>query len=198
MTERTAVIQRATNETQIELSLNLDGTGKYHIELPPAAGVPFWQHMLEQWTRHGSFDLTLKGRGDVQVDAHHLVEDSGIVLGQALTQALGDKRGISRYGFFIAPMDEALMLCAVDFCGRPYLQLEWDLQQERVGEFDVALVREFLVALCNHAALNLHLRQLQGGNAHHIIEAGMKAMARAMRMAVQITGTDLPTTKGML
>jgi imidazoleglycerol-phosphate dehydratase len=195
---RTSHRVRNTTETQIELALDLDGTGAFDIELPQGAGVPFWKHMLEQWSKHGRFDLKIRATGDVEIDAHHLIEDLGIVLGQALDEAVGDKRGIARYGFFIAPMDEVLMLCAVDFCGRSYLQLDWDLRQERVGEFDVALAREFLIGLANNARLNLHLRQLQGGNAHHVIEAGMKAMARAMRAALTVEGNELPTTKGVL
>jgi len=195
---RTSHIVRNTNETQIELSLNLDGTGKFDIDLPGGAGLPFWKHMLEQWTKHGRFDLTIKATGDTEVEGHHLVEDLGIVLGLALNEAIGDKRGIARYGFFIAPMDESLMLCAVDFCGRAYLQLDWNLQQDRLGEFDTHLVREFLVALANNARINLHLRELNGGNAHHIIESSMKAMAKAMRAALTVEGDELPTTKGVL
>ena len=198
MSNRTSHIVRHTNETQIDLKLDLDGTGRFDIELPTGAGLPFWKHMLEQWAKHGRFDLTLHATGDVEIDGHHLVEDLGIVLGQALRESVGDKRGIARYGFFIAPMDEVLMLCAVDFCGRAYLQLDWDLQQERVGQFDVALTREFFVALANNARLNLHLREMSGGNAHHVIEASMKAMAKAMRAALTITGDALPTTKGVL
>ncbi|MDQ3813582.1 MAG: imidazoleglycerol-phosphate dehydratase HisB [Armatimonadota bacterium] len=195
---RTAHIVRHTTETQIELDLMLDGIGSFEIDVPTSAGVPFWKHMLEQWAKHGRFDLQIKATGDVQIDAHHLIEDLGIVLGQALNEAVGDKRGIARYGFFIAPMDEVLMLCAVDFCGRAYLQLDWDLQQERLGEFDVALAREFMVALANNARINLHLRELSGGNAHHAIEAAMKAMAKAMRAALTVSGDELPSTKGIL
>jgi imidazoleglycerol-phosphate dehydratase len=154
--------------------------------------------MLEQWTRHGRFDLKIRATGDVEIDGHHLVEDLGIVLGQALLEAVGDKRGIARYGFFIAPMDEVLLLCAVDFCNRPYLDLQWSLDQARIGEFDVALAREFFVALASNARINLHLRQLQGGNAHHVIEAAMKAATRAMRAALAVSGDALPSTKGML
>lgn len=195
---RQAQITRNTNETQIELSLNLDGSGRFDIVLPQAAGLPFLQHMLEQWAKHGGFDLSLSANGDVHIDAHHLVEDIGIVLGEALNQTVGDKRGIARYGFFIAPMDEVLILCAVDFCGRSWLELNWNLEQERVGEFDVALTQEFLVALANNARINLHLKELSGGNAHHVIEASFKAMAKAMRAALTINGNELPSTKGML
>ena len=195
---RTSERIRNTNETQIELTLNLDGSGRFDIALPQGAGAPFWQHMLEQWTKHGRFDLTVRATADVEVDGHHLIEDLGIVLGEALAEAMGDKRGIARYGFFIAPMDEVLMLAAVDFCNRPYLQLDWDLKQEKIGEFDTALAREFLIGLANNARMNLHLRQLQGGNAHHVIEAGMKALAKAMRAALTVDGDELPTTPGML
>jgi len=195
---REAKITRNTNETQIELSLNLDGSGRYDIALPQTAGLPFLQHMLEQWAKHGGFDLTISANGDVQIDGHHLVEDLGIVLGQALEKAVGDKRGIARYGFFIAPMDEVLMLCAVDFCGRSWLELNWNLRQERVGDYDVALTQEFLVALANNARMNLHLKELSGGNAHHVIEASFKAMAKAMRAALTVSGNELPSTKGML
>lgn len=196
--KRETKITRNTNETQIELSLNLDGSGQYDIVLPQTAGLPFLQHMLEQWAKHGGFDLAISANGDVHIDAHHLVEDIGIVLGQALEQAIGDKRGIARYGFFIAPMDDVLMLCAVDFCGRSWLELNWNLKQERVGDYDVALTQEFLVALANNARLNLHIKELNSGNAHHVIEATFKAMAKAMRAALTINGNELPSTKGML
>ncbi len=195
---RTSSLSRHTNETQIELSLNLDGTGRFDIELPTQAGLPFWKHMLEQWARHGRFDLTIRATGDTEIDGHHLVEDLGIALGLALNEAVGDKRGIARYGFFLAPMDEVLMLAAVDFCGRAFLRLDWNLNQERIGEFDTHLAREFFVALSNNARLNLHLRELSGGNAHHVIEAAFKALARAMRAALVVDGDELPTTKGTL
>lgn len=195
---RTANITRSTNETQIELSLDLDGSGVFDISLPTGAGAPFFKHMLEQWTKHGRFDLTIRATGDVEIDGHHLIEDLGIALGEALNQAVGDKRGIARYGFFIAPMDEVLMLSAVDFCGRAYLQLDWELEQSRIGEFDTSLAREFFVALANNARMNIHLRQMQGGNSHHVIEASFKSLAKAMRAALTIDGDELPTTKGSL
>ena len=195
---RTSKITRNTNETQIELSLDLDGSGVFDIQLPTQAGLPFWKHMLEQWSKHGGFDLTIRASGDVEIDGHHLVEDLGIVLGQALAEAVGDKRGIARYGFFIAPMDEVLMLSATDFCGRAYLEIDWNLRQEKIGEFDVALAKEFFVALANNAKMNLHLKELAGGNAHHILEASMKATARAMRSALTVSGDELPSTKGVL
>ena len=202
MNTRTAQITRNTNETQITIELTLDGSGQFDINLPASAGLPFWQHMLEGWTRHGGFDLKITATGDTQIDGHHLVEDLGITLGVALDEAVGDKRGIARYGFFIAPMDEVLMLCAVDFCSRPFLQIDWKLNQERIGDFDVFLAREFLVGLSNSAKINLHVRDMTlvstCGNAHHVIEATMKALARALKAALLIDGDELPTTKGKL
>ena len=195
---RTSQIVRNTTETQIELELNLDGTGKFDISLPDRAGLPFLAHMLEQLAKHGRFDLKIVATGDVQIDGHHLVEDLGIALGLALSEAVGDKRGIARYGSFALPMDEVLMLAAVDFCGRAYLKLDWNLQQERLGDFDVFLMREFFVGLSNNARMNLHIKELSGGNAHHVIEASFKALARAMRMALTVDGDELPTTKGLL
>ena len=195
---RTSAISRRTNETQIELALDLDGQGRFDIALPPDAGLPFWAHMLEQWSRHGRFDLTIRATGDTFIDGHHLVEDLGIALGLALDEAVGDKRGIARYGFFFAPMDEVLMLAAVDFCGRAYLKLDWELNQARIGDFDTHLAREFFVALANNARINLHIQQQAGGNAHHVIEASFKALARAMRATLTVDGDELPTTKGAL
>lgn len=195
---RTSSISRRTTETQIELELDLDGTGQFEIDLPQAAGLPFLQHMLEQWARHGKFDLKIRATGDVHIDGHHLVEDLGIALGLALNESVGDKRGIARYGFFIAPMDEVLMLAAVDFCGRSYLQLDWNLNQDRIGDFDTHLITEFFVALANNARINLHLKELNGGNAHHVIESGFKALTKAMRAALTVSGDELATTKGLL
>lgn len=195
---RISKISRHTNETHIEIALDLDGSGKFDLVLPTEAGLPFWKHMLEQWAKHGRFDLTIRASGDAQIDGHHLVEDLGIALGLALDEAVGDKRGIARYGFFLAPMDEVLMLAAVDFCGRPFLVLDWELNQEKIGEFDTHLAREFFVGLANNAKINLHLRQQSGGNAHHVIEASFKALARAMRAALIVDGDELPTTKGLL
>ncbi|MBW3636402.1 MAG: imidazoleglycerol-phosphate dehydratase HisB [Armatimonadetes bacterium] len=195
---RISRIVRNTTETQIDLEINLDGAGKFDLSLPTGAGLPFLAHMLEQFAKHGGFDLKIAASGDVQIDGHHLVEDLGIALGLALHEAGGDKRGLARYGFFVLPMDEVLMLAAVDFCGRAYLQLDWELNQEKLGDFDVFLVREFLVGLSNNARINLHLKQLSGGNAHHVIEASFKALARAMKMALKVEGDELPTTKGLL
>jgi imidazoleglycerol-phosphate dehydratase len=195
---RISKVTRNTTETQIELEINLDGTGQFDITLPHNAGLPFLGHMLEQFAKHGRFDLKVNATGDTQIDGHHLVEDLGIALGLALNEAVGDKRGIARYGSFILPMDEVLMLAAVDFCGRSYLRLDYDLQQQRLGDFDVFLVREFMVGLSNNAKINLHLKELSGGNAHHVIEASFKALARAMRAALTVDGDELPTTKGLL
>ena len=195
---RNSKITRNTTETQIELEISLDGSGKYDISLPKLAGLPFLAHMLEQFAKHGGFDLKIVASGDVEIDGHHLVEDLGIALGLALNEAVGDKRGIARYGSCILPMDEVLMLCAVDFCGRSFLRLDWNLEQERLGDFDVFLVREFLVGLSNNAKINLHLKELSGGNAHHTIEASFKSLARAMKMALKVEGDELPTTKGLL
>ncbi|HEX9997838.1 MAG TPA: imidazoleglycerol-phosphate dehydratase HisB [Abditibacterium sp.] len=195
---RNSKITRNTTETQIELELSLDGSGKYDISLPNGAGMPFLAHMLEQFAKHGGFDLKISATGDVEIDGHHLTEDLGIALGLALGEAVEDKRGIARYGSCILPMDEVLMLGAVDFCGRSFLRLDWTLNQERLGDFDVFLVREFLVGLSNNAKINLHLKELSGGNAHHVIEASFKALARAMKMALKVEGDELPTTKGLL
>lgn len=195
---RISKVTRNTTETQIQLEIDLDGSGKFDINLPQNAGLPFLGHMLEQFAKHGRFDLKVNATGDTQIDGHHLVEDLGIALGLALNEAVGDKRGIARYGSFILPMDEVLMLSAVDFCGRSYLRLDWNLQQERLGDFDVFLVREFMVGLSNNAKINLHLKELSGGNAHHVIEASFKALARAMRAALTVDGDELPTTKGLL
>lgn len=195
---RTSSISRHTTETQIELSLDLDGQGRFDIDLPAQAGLPFWKHMLEQWAKHGRFNLSIRATGDIQIDGHHLVEDLGIALGLALNEAVGQKRGIARYGFFLAPMDEVLILAAVDFCGRAFLQLDWTLNQERIGEFDTHLAREFFVALTNNGRLNLHIKEQTGGNAHHVIEASFKALARAMRAALTVDGDELPSTKGSL
>ncbi len=176
--------------------MNLDGTGVYLIDLP----VPFFKHMLELFSKHSLIDLTLQATGDVAVDDHHLVEDVGIVLGQALAQALGDKAGIARYGHCLLPMDESLVLGAVDVSGRAFLVYDFNFPQERVGTFDVHLAHEFFAALAANAKMNLHLRQLAGGNAHHLLEAAFKATARALRMAVSYDerATGVPSTKGML
>ena len=194
---RTAEINRTTAETAITLRLCLDGTGASQVQ----SGVGFLDHMLTLFAKHSRFDLTLTCSGDTQVDDHHSVEDIGIVLGQALCQALGDKRGIRRYGSCILPMDEALILCAADLSGRSCLRLQAQLPTEKVGTFDTELVEEFFQALTREARMNLHLRQLDGTNSHHIIEAMFKALGRTLRQAVAIDPDfrdEIPSTKGVL
>lgn len=190
---RTATINRRTNETDIALTLSLDG-GAAEI----STGIGFFDHMLAQLARHGGFGITLKCLGDLEVDGHHTVEDTGLALGEALREALGDKRGIERYGQAVIPMDEALALCAVDLSGRPCLRYSAEIPAGRVGDFDTELVREFMQAFCNSGMFALHIRQLDGVNSHHIIEAMFKALARALKAAVAVTGEDLPSTKGAL
>ena len=190
---RTATINRRTNETDIALTLSLDG-GTAEI----STGIGFFDHMLAQLARHGGFGITLKCLGDLEVDGHHTVEDTGLALGEALREALGDKRGIERYGQAVIPMDEALALCAVDLSGRPCLRYSAEIPAGRVGDFDTELVREFMQAFCNSGMFALHIRQLDGVNSHHIIEAMFKALARALKAAVAVTGEDLPSTKGAL
>lgn len=177
---RTAAIERNTKETKISATLNLDGSGKGEI----ATGIGFFDHMLEGFSKHGFFDLSLQVNGDLQVDGHHTVEDTGIVLGQAIKEALGDKAGIKRYGSFLLPMDDALCLCAIDLSGRPYFAFDCAFSAERVGELDTELVREFFYAVSYSAGMNLHLRMLDGTNAHHMIEAMFKAFAKALDEAV--------------
>ncbi|MDE7358036.1 MAG: imidazoleglycerol-phosphate dehydratase HisB [Lachnospiraceae bacterium] len=187
---RTAVIERNTKETEIKLELHLDGTGKSDVH----TGIGFFDHMLEGFSRHGFFNLTAQVNGDLHVDGHHTFEDTGIVLGMAIREALGDKAGIRRYGFFILPMDESLCLCAVDLCGRPYFAFDCDFPTERVGELDTELVREFFYAVSYSAGMNLHLKMLSGGNAHHMIEAMFKAFGKALDEAVSFD----PRVKGVL
>ena len=177
---RTALIERKTKETDIRIELDLDGSGKNSI----STGIGFFDHMLEGFCRHGFFDLNASVKGDLQVDGHHSVEDAGIVLGTAIREALGDKAGIKRYGSFILPMDEVLVLCAVDLCGRPYLGFDYEFKAPMVGDFDTELVHEFFYAVSYSAAMNLHIQVLSGGNAHHVIEAMFKAFAKALDMAV--------------
>ena len=194
---RTAEINRTTAETAITLRLCLDGTGASQVQ----SGVGFLDHMLTLFAKHSRFDLTLTCSGDTKVDDHHSVEDIGIVLGQALCQALGDTRGIRRYGSCILPMDEALSLCAADLSGRSCLRLQAQLPTEKVGTFDTELVEEFFQALTREARINLHLRQLDGANSHHIIEAMFKALGRTLRQAVAIDPDcrdEIPSTKGVL
>jgi len=173
---RTATIARQTRETAITVSIDLDGGGKTVVE----TGVPFFDHMLDAFGRHGLFDLTVAAKGDLEIDAHHTVEDVGIVLGQAVAEALGDREGITRFGSAVVPMDEALVLSAVDISGRGALHYNVALPIEIIGTFDTTLAREFLVALATNAGITLHVRSLAGENAHHIIEAAFKAVARAL------------------
>jgi len=193
---RTAEITRTTKETDITLKLNLDGSGAADI----STGIGFFDHMLEGFSRHGFFDLSCKVQGDLHVDGHHTVEDTGIVLGKAIAQAVGDKKGIRRYGSFILPMDDALALCAVDLCGRPYLNFDCTFPVERVGTLDTELVREFFYAVSYSAGMNLHIKMLDGLNAHHMIEASFKAFAKALDQAVSFDPriTDVLSTKGSL
>lgn len=195
-TKRTAEISRRTKETDISVTLCLDGSGNADI----STGIGFFDHMLEGFAKHGFFDLTCNVNGDLQVDGHHTVEDTGIVLGQALAKAVGDKKGIRRYGYFILPMDDALALCSVDFCGRPYLSFDCAFPVERVGNLETELVREFFYAVSYSAGLNLHIKMLSGVNAHHMIEASFKAFAKALDMAVgfEPRATDVLSTKGTL
>lgn len=177
---RFAAITRTTKETDISLDFALDGTGKAEID----TGIGFFDHMLTSFTKHGFFDLKLNVKGDLYVDAHHTVEDTGIVLGQAIRRALGDKAGIKRYGSFLLPMDETLVMCAIDLSGRPFLNFSAVFGAERVGYFDTELVREFFYAVSYNAGMNLHIKQIDGENSHHIIEAMFKAFAKALDMAV--------------
>ncbi|MGN0305216.1 MAG: imidazoleglycerol-phosphate dehydratase HisB [Lachnospiraceae bacterium] len=187
---RTATIERKTKETEILLDLNLDGEGEGWI----STGIGFFDHMLEGFSKHGFFDLALSVKGDLHVDAHHTVEDTGIVLGQAIAQAVGEKKGIRRYGYFILPMDETLVLCAVDLCSRPYFQFDLEIPAGKVGDFDTELIREFFYAVSYKSGMNLHLKLLSGGNSHHIIEAAFKAFAKALDMATQ----EEPRSQGVL
>ena len=194
--ERIASITRDTNETQISMSLNLDGSGRGNI----STGIGFFDHMLNSFARHGFFDLDLTVKGDLEVDTHHTIEDTGIVLGQAIRKAVGDKKGIVRYGSQILPMDESLVLCALDLCGRPYLVWDLVLDREKVGDLETEMVREFFYAVSYGAEMNLHLKQLSGTNNHHIIEAAFKAFAKALDGAVAAEPrlSGVLSTKGSL
>jgi imidazoleglycerol-phosphate dehydratase len=194
---RTATITRATAETQISVTLNLDGTGTYANQ----TGIGFFDHMLDQLSRHSLIDLTVRATGDLHIDDHHTVEDTGIALGQALVSALGDKRGIRRYGRFQLAMDDAQVAAALDLSGRPYLVWNLEFPTGKIGTFDTELVREFFQALSTHGGITLHVDQLHGVNSHHIAEAAFKAVARALREAVEPDprlGDALPSTKGAL
>lgn len=191
---RNSEVRRETAETSVVLSLELDGSGRAEI----STGVGFLDHMLTLLALHGGFDLSVSCKGDLEVDAHHSVEDIGLCFGAALAQALGKKRGINRYGSILLPMDEALILCAADLSGRPCLRYTADIPSQKVGDFDTELAREFFQAVVNTSLMSLHIRQLDGLNSHHIIEGMFKALGRALRQAVAVTGGALPSTKGVL
>ncbi|CDN16921.1 MAG: imidazoleglycerol-phosphate dehydratase HisB [Richelia sp.] len=194
---RMANVSRKTGETDVQVTVNFDGTGTCQA----ATGIPFLDHMLHQISSHGLIDLDIRAQGDWEIDDHHTNEDVGITLGQAMGKALADRKGIARFGHFVAPLDEALVQVALDFSGRPHLSYDLSLTTQRVGNYETQLVREFFVALVNHAQMTLHIRQLDGINSHHIIEATFKAFARAIRMAVEIDprrASTIPSSKGVL
>ena len=195
--KRQAEIIRKTNETEINVFLDVDGNGNSDIN----TGVPFLDHMLHQISSHGLFDLKINAVGDIHIDDHHTNEDVGIALGKALTKALGDRKGINRFGHFIAPLDEALIQVTLDCSGRPHLSYNLQIKSSRIGNYDTELVREFFIAFVNNSGITLHINQIQGINAHHIVEATFKAFARAMRMATEIDirrANSIPSSKGML
>lgn len=194
--DRTASISRTTSETDIAVTLNLDGSGRSDID----TGIGFFDHMLRSFAKHGFFDLTVQVKGDLEVDCHHTIEDTGIVLGEAIKKAVGDKKGIRRYGSFALPMDETLVLTALDLSGRPYLCFDADFIVDRVGEFDTEMVREFFYAISYSCGMNLHIRQLAGQNNHHIIEAIFKSFAKALDEATGYDPRikDVLSTKGTL
>ena len=193
---RIAEVERYTSETSIEIQLNLDGSGITQID----TGVGFLDHMLDGFARHGLFDLSVKCDGDLQVDDHHTIEDIGIVLGQAIAKAVGNKKGIARYGSRILPMDEALVLCAIDLCGRPYLSFDGAFQGEKMGQMSTQMVKEFFYAVSYSAMMNLHLKVITPGNDHHMCEAMFKAFGKALDMATQFDPriTDVLSTKGVI
>lgn len=194
---RSAEITRKTAETDITISLDLDGTGRYDNQ----TGVGFFDHMLDQLSRHALIDMTIRATGDLHIDDHHTVEDVGIALGQALSRAMGDKTGIRRYGACLLPMDDALVRCALDLSGRPFLVWDLALPTEKIGTFDTELVREFFQAFSTHGGITLHIHQLEGINSHHIVEAAFKAVARALRDALETDprkADAIPSTKGSL
>lgn len=196
MPDRKAVLERNTNETKIRVEINIDGTGKSEID----TGIGFFNHMLTHLAKHSLCDLSIMCDGDLEIDAHHSVEDVGICIGKALVEAVGDKAGMTRYGSCILPMDESLVLAAIDISGRGSLFYEMNIDKEMVGEFDTELAEEFFKSLCNNAGINAHIRQLAGTNAHHIIEAAFKAFAKALRQAVSMDPRvqGVPSTKGSL
>ena len=191
---RTAEFVRETKETKVEVRLNLDGSGTTDI----ATGVPFFDHMLDQLGRHGRLDLTVRTAGDIELDAHHTVEDTGIALGQALAEALGDKAGVERFGDATVPIDEALVRCAIDLSGRPYLVYEADTPVELVGTYETTLTKHFFESVIANARVTLHVTKLAGDGSHHIQEAVFKAVGVALRRAVAVTGSGVPSTKGTL
>jgi imidazoleglycerol-phosphate dehydratase len=196
-TNRTAEVVRNTGETQIRVAINMDGTGQQKL----ATGVPFLDHMLDQIARHGLIDLDIEAKGDLHIDAHHTVEDVGITLGQAFAKAIGDKKGIRRYGHAYVPLDEALSRVVVDFSGRPGLEFHVPFKRSMIGSFDVDLTHEFFQGFVNHALVTLHIDNLRGENAHHQCETVFKAFGRALRMAAEIdarAGSSIPSTKGSL
>jgi imidazoleglycerol-phosphate dehydratase len=194
---RRATVSRKTGETDVQVTIDLDGTGQCVAQ----TGIPFLDHMLHQIASHGLIDLEVRATGDLEIDDHHTNEDVGITLGMALHQALGDRKGIVRFGHFVAPLDEALIQVALDFSGRPHLSYGLNIPTQRVGTYDTQLVREFFVAIVNHAQLTLHIRQLDGINSHHLIEATFKAFARSLRMATEVDprrAQAIPSSKGVL
>ena len=197
MNKRAAEVHRKTRETQIVVTLDLDGSGVVKLD----CDIPFLEHMLEQVARHGLIDLTVSARGDLEIDAHHTVEDIGIAIGQACSQALGERKGIQRYGQAYVPLDEALSRVVLDFSGRPTLEYQVNWPRARIGEFDVDLIHEFFQGFCNHAGVTLHMDTLRGANAHHVAETLFKAFGRALRAAVTLDpqlGDVVPSTKGLL
>ncbi len=194
---RIAQVHRQTSETDVFVQVNLDGTGQHQIQV----GIPFLEHMLIQLSSHGLVDLEIRAEGDLQIDDHHTNEDVGIALGQAFAKALGDRRGIHRFGHFWAPLDEALIQVVLDFSGRPHLSYGLEIPSQRIGTYDTQLVREFYQGFVNHAQITLHLRQIAGINSHHIVEASFKAFARALRMALEWDprrAHQIPSSKGVL
>ncbi len=196
MDNRIGSCTRTTKETDISLTINLDGQGKNQID----TGIPFFDHMLDGFARHGLFDLEVKAKGDIEVDSHHTIEDTGIVLGQAIAKALGEKSGIKRYGYFILPMDETLAMCAVDLSGRPYLKYSADFTVPRLGTMDTEMVKEFFYAVSYSASMNLHVKIMEEGNNHHMAEAMFKAFGKALDMAVSMEPRikEVWSTKGTL
>ena len=191
---RMSVRHRSTRETDVEIRLDLDGTGRTDV----STGLPFFDHMLSQLGRHGGFDLEVRAKGDLEVDAHHTVEDTGLVLGAALAEALGDKAGVRRFASALLPLDEALIQVALDLSGRPYLVYDVNTAPERIGTFDPQLAEEFFRAFVTTAGITLHLKSLSGRNGHHVLEACFKGVARALRDAVRVEGTGIPSTKELL